>query len=326
MSDENERPVKKLRGALRVVRLFGIDVHVHWSWLLVAVLQVWLREGVNTSVAWNVVVYVCLFLIVLLHEFGHALACRSVGGSAENILLWPLGGVAYVRPPPRPGATLWSLAAGPLVNVALLPVTIGLLVAATTIAPESEFQDFAWAMAVINALVLVFNLLPIYPLDGGQMLRSLLWYFIGPHKSLIVATAIGLLGAGAGLILALVYSQYWLALIAGFSVLSSRSGLRVARARAALARQTRRVGVACPECRESPPRGACWPCPNCSTPYDAFEFDGACPRCKGVARAAGCPFCGASIPMPGAEGPILDVSAHVEDAADRRQSPPSPEY
>ena len=102
MTDENERPVKKLRGALRVVRLFGIDVHVHWSWLLVAVIQVRLREGAYTSIVWNVVEYVCLFLIVLLHEFGHALACRSVGGLAENILLWPLGGVAYVRPPPRP--------------------------------------------------------------------------------------------------------------------------------------------------------------------------------------------------------------------------------
>ena len=56
------------------------------------------------------------------HEFGHALACRQVGGSANQIILWPLGGVAYVNPPQRPGATLWSIAAGPLVNVALLPV------------------------------------------------------------------------------------------------------------------------------------------------------------------------------------------------------------
>ena len=65
---------------------------------------------------------------MLTHEFGHALACRSVGGTADNIMLWPLGGVAYVNPPQRPGATLWSIAAGPLVNVALaLPLTVAWL-------------------------------------------------------------------------------------------------------------------------------------------------------------------------------------------------------
>ena len=66
--------------------------------------------------------YLSLFLIVLIHEFGHQLACRSVGGKTHDIVLWLLGGVAYVSPPQRPGAQLWSIAAGPLVNVALIPV------------------------------------------------------------------------------------------------------------------------------------------------------------------------------------------------------------
>ena len=66
--------------------------------------------------------YLALFLIVLTHEFGHQLACRSVGGKTHDIVLWLLGGVAYVSPPQRPGAQLWSIAAGPLVNVALIPV------------------------------------------------------------------------------------------------------------------------------------------------------------------------------------------------------------
>src|SRR5205823_4575722 len=66
--------------------------------------------------------YVSVFVIVLMHEFGHALACRQVGGIANRIVLWPLGGIAFVDPPRRPGAYLWSIAAGPLVNVILLPV------------------------------------------------------------------------------------------------------------------------------------------------------------------------------------------------------------
>jgi Zn-dependent protease len=110
------------QGSIRLFRFSGIDVFLHWSWFLVAVFEIQSRQGRYSSVTWNVLEYLALFLIVLLHEFGHALACRQVGGTADQIVLWPLGGVAYVNPPPRLGATLWSIAAGPLVNVALLPV------------------------------------------------------------------------------------------------------------------------------------------------------------------------------------------------------------
>src|SRR5512133_443914 len=110
------------KGSIHLFRLFGVDVFLHWWWFLVAVYEIQSRAGRYSSITWNVFEYLALFLIVLMHEFGHALACRQVGGKADRIVLWPLGGVAYVAPPPRPGATLWSLAAGPLVNVALLPV------------------------------------------------------------------------------------------------------------------------------------------------------------------------------------------------------------
>src|ERR1700721_3286473 len=108
------------QGAIRLFRFSGIDVFLHWSWFLVAAYEIQTRKGSYSSLSWNVLEYLSLFLIVMLHEFGHALACRQVGGTANQIVLWPLGGVAYVDPPPRPGATLWSIAAGPLVNVALI--------------------------------------------------------------------------------------------------------------------------------------------------------------------------------------------------------------
>src|SRR5439155_2197999 len=97
---------------------------VHWSWLVVAIFEIQMRANSYTSQAWNVAEYLALFGIVLLHEFGHALACRQVGGRANDIVLWPLGGIAFVSPPPRPGAVLWSIAAGPLVNGVLVPITI----------------------------------------------------------------------------------------------------------------------------------------------------------------------------------------------------------
>src|SRR5919204_5218976 len=107
------------------IRLFefrGITVFVNWTWFIVAVYEIGERTSKYSSIGWNVLEYLALFGIVSLHEFGHAFACRSVGGQADRIVLWPLGGIAYVNPPPRPGATLWSIAAGPLVNLALLPI------------------------------------------------------------------------------------------------------------------------------------------------------------------------------------------------------------
>ena len=110
------------QSAIRLFRVSGIEVSLHWSWFLVALYEINTRQRAYSSVVWNVLEYLALFLIVLTHEFGHAFACRQVGGIADQIVLWPLGGVAYVNPPPRAGAMLWSIAAGPLVNVVLVPV------------------------------------------------------------------------------------------------------------------------------------------------------------------------------------------------------------
>src|SRR5947209_3317806 len=108
-------------GSFRLFQLAGVEVFLHWSWFVVALIEINTRSREYSSFVWNALEYLALFAIVLMHEFGHALACRQVGGQANRIVLWPLGGVAYVSPPPRPGATLWSIAAGPLVNVLLAP-------------------------------------------------------------------------------------------------------------------------------------------------------------------------------------------------------------
>src|SRR2546425_9213436 len=116
------------KGSFHLFRFAGIDLYLHWSWFVVAAFEIENRVSGYSSLTWNALEYLALFGIVLLHEFGHALACRQVGGQANQIVLWPLGGVAYVAPPPRPGATLWSIAAGPLVNEVLLPVLTVLMV------------------------------------------------------------------------------------------------------------------------------------------------------------------------------------------------------
>ncbi|MEX2045048.1 MAG: hypothetical protein WD941_06820, partial [Opitutus sp.] len=96
-------------GSIRLFHVSGIHVFLHWSWFVVAVIQLTYRRSHYSSIAWTIAEYLALFLIVLLHEFGHSLACRQTGGQANEIVLWPLGGVAFVSPPPRPGAMLWSI-------------------------------------------------------------------------------------------------------------------------------------------------------------------------------------------------------------------------
>ncbi len=86
----------------RLFKVFGITVYLHWSWFLIAIYELQSRKSSYQWFGWNIAEYLSLFAIVLMHEFGHALACRSVGGKAERIVLWPLGGVAYVSPPMRP--------------------------------------------------------------------------------------------------------------------------------------------------------------------------------------------------------------------------------
>src|SRR5579863_8462107 len=247
------------QGSIRLFRFSGIDVFLHWSWFLVAAYEIQTRKGTYSSITWNVLEYLALFLIVLIHEFGHALACRQVGGSANRIVLWPMGGVAYVDPPQRPGATLWSIAAGSLVNVALLPI-LWIVVRASRIAglPASQHDLFLLLQTIfyINFGLLVFNILPIYPLDGGQILRSLLWFVIGRARSLMVATILGLVGVLGFIALAVVRQSLWLGAIAVFVLLNCWGGFQHARVLLRMAKLPRRAGYSCPTCNTSPPLGA----------------------------------------------------------------------
>jgi Zn-dependent protease len=216
------------QGAFRLFRLFGIEVSLHWSWLPVEIALIWMRQREYRSLAWNVGECLSLFAIVLAHELGHALACRSVGGRAERILLWPLGGVAFVAPPARPGAVLWSIAAGPLVNLALLPVCLGLAALAQFAVGNLDVAHFFTMLALLNGGLLVFNLLPVYPLDGGQILQAILWFFVGRIRALRAAATIGLAAMLVGVGLSLWAGRGWLMVLALFGALRAWDGLRQA--------------------------------------------------------------------------------------------------
>jgi Zn-dependent protease len=221
-------------GTIRLFKFSGIQVYLHFSWFLVAAYELTLQRGYSSKI-WALYEYLALFGIVLLHEFGHALACRQTGGTADQIVLWPLGGIAFVNPPRRPGAMLWSIAAGPLVNVVLVPVlTIVALMTAEPLGEDpSDFSLLLSNVWRINVGLLIFNMLPVYPLDGGQILRSLLWFPLGEIRSLQIASVLGLVGAvilAAVALLLHIMQPVWVAVLAFFLISRAVAGWQYAKA------------------------------------------------------------------------------------------------
>ncbi len=206
-----------LGGSFPIGRLFGITVRVHFLFVL------WI--GYNLITAGQDMKHEALFLamlfgIVLVHEFGHCLGARTVGGDARDILMWPLGGLAYARAPMRPWPQFVTVASGPLVNVVfcLLSAAVLFAVSEGRVLPginplQPDFVilspgpivlppwiSFVFMFYHVNLFLLAFNLLPIYPLDGGQLFHAIIWPFLGLQQATIVACTVGLAGAiGFGL-------------------------------------------------------------------------------------------------------------------------------
>jgi len=225
-------------GSIRLFTAFGINVYLHWTWFLLLVILPTLSPNRQITTV-DIAVLVSLFGIVLLHEFGHALACRSVGGRASHITLWPLGGIAFVEPPPRPGAVLWSIAAGPLVNLILMPVTVGLLL---VLIPRDQLialiedrarptpmQFYLLSVTFLNIGLFIFNMMPVYPLDGGQIVHAILWRFMGYARSLRAVSYVGLGVTAVVVPLTLYAGEPFLLALAVFVGYRAFQGMRVAR-------------------------------------------------------------------------------------------------
>ena len=220
-----------MKGAFPIFRLAGVQVYLHFTWFIIAALEVVRFTGRYRNPIWAAFEYLALFAIVLAHEFGHAFACRQTGGQADTIVLWPLGGIAFVKPQPRPSAYLWSIAAGPLVNVVLFPVFTFFAFALAglqwkTVHPD--FYKFVFTVFFMNGFLLFFNLIPVYPLDGGQIVRGLLWFKVGPIRSLKAASVLGFAGAILFALWAIASRSIWLGILAFFIFAQAQAGWRAA--------------------------------------------------------------------------------------------------
>jgi hypothetical protein len=153
------------------------------------------------------------------------------------------------------------------------------------------------AVWVINLGLLIFNMLPIYPLDGGQILRSLLWFVVGRARSLMVATIVGFVGVAGLISLALWMRSVWFGVLSVFILMNCWSGLRQAQALSRLAKLPRHDGFACPSCKAAPPVGGFWMCGQCRKSFDTFQTQAVCPHCAARFAVTKCFDCGGLHPI-----------------------------
>lgn len=240
-----------MRSTLRIGTVFGVEVGVNWSWLVVFALITWsLAVGVfpdqnpglsdGTYLVMAFVAAGAFFVSLLAHELGHAATARREGMTIDGITLWLFGGVARFKGLfPSAAAELRIALAGPAVSFA---IGIGCTLAAWA-APLPSAVDgvFAW-LGYVNLVLLVFNLLPALPLDGGRVLRALLWKRRGDFaRATDVAAAVGrafaVLFIVGGLFLFIFQGAFggaWLAFIGWFLLEAANAERGLAGARIAL--------------------------------------------------------------------------------------------
>lgn len=191
-------------------RLFGSELRVHATFFLLLAwigLVAWSEAG-PVAAAYNVLFVLALFACVVAHEFGHALMARRFGIRTPDITLLPIGGLARLeRIPKDPIQEIWVALAGPAVNVAIWAV-LALILGAGPGLPDLDVtdmagQNFLAQLAALNLILVLFNMIPAFPMDGGRVFRAVLSIWMGRERATQLA-------AGAGQGVAMLFALYGL--------------------------------------------------------------------------------------------------------------------
>jgi Zn-dependent protease/CBS domain-containing protein len=237
-----ERDEPRSRWSWRLGRPFGIQIRVHATFLL---LLVWvagthLMQRQGWTLALGGVVYVlAIFAIVVIHELAHALMARRFGIGTRDILLLPIGGVSHLeRMPTKPSQELLVALAGPLVNIVLAGVLLGVLVVTGSLSNALAWTlvggPFVAKLMWTNVALAGFNLLPAFPMDGGRVLRGLLAMRMEHMRATDVAAAIGRAAAVGFAVIGLFFNPLLL-FIALFVWVGAKAEAKLEHTRASLA-------------------------------------------------------------------------------------------
>lgn len=240
-----------MTSTIRFGRIAGIEIGAHWTWLMVVALVVWsLAVSVfpaenpdltpGTYLLMALVASLLFFASLLAHELGHAVQARRDGVAVDGITLWVFGGVARLADdPPTAGAELRIALAGPAVS---LLIGVALLAVAIVVPLPAAVDGVVYWVGSINLALLAFNLLPAFPLDGGRVVRALIWW---RQRDLARATewaaaagrAFAVVFIGGGFVLAVFtasLSGLWLAFIGFFLLSAAEAELQRIRSRRVL--------------------------------------------------------------------------------------------
>jgi stage IV sporulation protein FB len=220
-----------MSGSLPLGSVLGVRIRAHSS-LIVFVLAT-LMLNWSSPISLRMMSMALWVAMLVLHELGHCLTARRLGGFADEALLWPAGGLTAAEAPHRAGATFVTAAAGPMVNLflaawagvgvfMLMPgyavhtvgFTASMLNPLHGMSPDvpltwREPAMYCWWVFAINYRLLLLNLLPIFPMDGGRILHTALWPMVGHFRSLMIETTVGM-GGSVALGLVSLAAQEWL--------------------------------------------------------------------------------------------------------------------
>lgn len=181
-------------------RIAGIKILIHWTFLLLLGFVVFseLRKGSETgAVLANIGFVLALFACVVLHELGHSLTAKRFGIETKNITLLPIGGVASLeRIPEDPRQELWVALAGPAVNVVIAGLLLPFVAMSGSLfeggmGNVTTTPGFLYSLLRVNIILVVFNAIPAFPMDGGRVLRALLALRLGRIRATSIASGLG---------------------------------------------------------------------------------------------------------------------------------------
>ncbi len=188
-------------GSIHLGKIAGIEININYSWIIIVVLITWslatqfavVYPGWSTATYWIVgfISAILLFVSVLLHELAHSLVARSRGLPVKSITLFIFGGVSNIeREPQSPGVEFWIAIVGPIASIVIGIIAFLLLLPINgTRSPLTAILNY---LAITNILLGVFNLIPGFPLDGGRVLRSIIWKITGSLRTATrAATVVG---------------------------------------------------------------------------------------------------------------------------------------
>ncbi|MEQ8702381.1 MAG: site-2 protease family protein [Phaeodactylibacter sp.] len=219
--------------SLKILRLFGINVYIHWTFLILLgwIFLSSLGAGQNIQQALLSIAFILtLFACVVLHEYGHALTARRFGVSTRRITLLPIGGVASLeKMPEKPREELLVAIAGPAVNLVIAALLFSVMQIADIHFPTEQLEDpsqislsnaFIPNLLAVNIILVLFNLIPAFPMDGGRVLRALLAMKYDRAKATAIAAQIGQFLAIGFVFLGFMY-DFWLIFIGLFIFLGA---------------------------------------------------------------------------------------------------------